>query len=596
MKRFKHLFLVFALAAAVLLSACNLIGGDGTTSPESSLAPDPESLVEIDLFAVNDLHGKFLDGDAQPGVDELTTYLKDAKADNGNTFIFSSGDMWQGSAESGLTQGKIMTDWMNYLDFEFMTLGNHEFDWGDSYIYENEAVAEFPFLAINIYDEDTDARADFCESSVLVDLGEVQIGFIGAIGDCYSSISGESSEGYYFLVGNRLTELVKAESDKLKGEGADIIVYSIHDGIEEYDIALSAGGYVDVVFEGHTHSSYVKKDVHGVYHLQGGGENSGISHAELIYNLENGELSVDAETVAAGTYSSSADDPVVEELSKKYEDVIGTINGSIGFNDRQKSATELKNLVAELYRDVAQRWSDYDVVLGGGFISCRSPGTLPFGDVTYGDLYMLFPFDNKLALCSCSGDDLLKNYINTTNRNYFVAYTEYGEDVRDSIDPNATYYVITDSYNYTYAPNRLTVVEIFDNTTYARDLVAEYVKNGGMGERPESDENAPDPNERHSIGTLVDYVLTLPEGAQTESKYYVTGKITQMVNSTYGNCYIEDENGDTLYVYGIRKDGVRYDSMTEKPRVGDTVTLYGYLMHYVGQNGSVPEMVNGEPQ
>ncbi len=591
MKKFNGkivLILAMLLAVLVLCSCETDVPGEGEGK-----------IVEIDLYAINDLHGKFFDGNGQPGVDEMTTYLKNAVASNENTVIFSSGDMWQGSAESGLTQGKIMTEWMNDLDFEFMTLGNHEFDWGDSYIYANEAIAEFPFLAINVYDEETRSRADFCESSTVVDFGDVQVGFIGAIGDCYSSISGESSEGYYFVVGYELTNLVKDESEKLREAGADIIVYSVHDGIDEYDDALSRGGYVDIVFEGHTHSSYVRTDKYGVYHLQGGGDNSGMSYAQIDYDTSTGQIKVDAaRSIKSSEYGKGEDDPIVSVLAEKYADKVSIIDEPLGYNNSQKNSNYLKKLVAAMYTRLADDvWDKYDIVLGGGFISCRSPGRLEAGDVTYGDLYMLFPFDNKLAVCSCKGSDLLRNYVNTTNNNYFVSYTGYGEQVKDSIDPDATYYIITDSYNYTYAPNRLTVVEILDNTTYARDLVADYVKNGGLGQRPEPDPNAPEADTQHSIKTLVDYIATLPKGAQTDAKYYVSGTITSIVSSTYGNCYITDETGETLYIYGMQKDGVNFASMDEKPKVGDKITLCGALMHYVDTSGnSVYEMVNGELQ
>ena len=33
-----------------------------------------------------------------------------------------------------MTQGQILTDWMNDLGFAAMTLGNHEFDWGEAAI------------------------------------------------------------------------------------------------------------------------------------------------------------------------------------------------------------------------------------------------------------------------------------------------------------------------------------------------------------------------------------------------------------------------------------------------------------------------------
>ncbi len=554
-------------------------------------------LVNVDLFAINDLHGKFFDSESQPGVDEMTTYLKDAVKKNDNTVIFSSGDMWQGSAESGLTRGNIMTEWMNHLDFEFMTLGNHEFDWGDSAIKNNLELADFPMLAINVYDKDTNARADFCRPSVLTDLGELQIGFIGAIGDCYSSISAEMSEGYYFVVGDELTDLVKAESAALRAAGADIIVYSVHDSMDNYDISLSTGKHVDIVFEGHSHSKYVKLDKRGVYHLQGSGDNRGMSHATISYNIANDSKKVKkAEVIESSTYSSASDDSIVDTLKTKYSADLTILENDLGQNDTERNSGYLTQLVAKCYAELAaEKWSQYDVVLGGGYLSCRNPGRLYAGSVGYDDLYMLFPFDNKLALCSIKGSDLLDRYIN--NGEYVLSYTKYGESVKENIDPNGTYYIITDSYNFYYAPNKLTVVEVYDETTYARDLLASYIKDGGLTSGSSEPEIKLEPNREYSVSVLLNYILSLPQGTTTSERFYVTGKIVSIENTTYGNCYIEDAAGDRLYIYGLLKNGVRFDGIDQKPQVGDTVKLYGVVQHYVDRSGSViPEMKNAEIQ
>ena len=110
---------------------------------------------------------------------------------------------------------------------------------------------------------------------------------------------------------------MKDESEKLRGEGADFIVYVLHDGFEKsqtgsvtgsqlssyYDISLS-DGYVDLVFEGHTHRQYSLEDEYGVYHLQGGGDNDGITHAEVQINFANGAVSVrEADTVPTRQYA-----------------------------------------------------------------------------------------------------------------------------------------------------------------------------------------------------------------------------------------------------------------------------------------------------
>lgn len=449
-------------------------------------------MVTIDLYAINDLHGKLADGDRHVGVDELTTYLK-IMQNRGNTILLSAGDMWQGSSESNLTQGLIITDWMNELDFAAMTMGNHEYDWGEDAIRDNALAAEFPILAINIYDRDTNAQVDYCQSSVVVEMDGVQVGIIGAIGDCYSSIASDKTEDVYFKTGDDLTQLVMAESQRLRTEhGVDFVVYVLHDGYGSstssslvdgsrlnsyYDTSLS-NGYVDLVFEGHTHQKYCFEDEYGVYHIQNRGDNSGgISFAQLRINSVTGTFVVmDATLISTDLYDSMADDPVVADLLDKYAEQIAPAGKTVGINSTYRNSDTLCQTVADLYYELGlSTWGDeYDITLGGGFLSCRSPYSLNAGEVLYGDLQAIFPFDNDIVLCSIRGSDLLHRFINTDNSRYYISGNW------DQIDPNATYYVVVDTYTATYEPNRLTIVEEYTPGIYARDLLADFIAAGGL--------------------------------------------------------------------------------------------------------------------
>ena len=457
-------------------------------------------IVLIDFYNINDLHGKLADTDDHIGVDELTTYLKNARNTDDNVLFLSTGDMWQGQAESNSTKGLIMTDWMNELDFTAMAIGNHEFDWGEEYIENNADAAEFPFLAINIYDRATDKLVDYCEPSVVVDMGDVQVGVIGAIGDCYSSISSEKCKDVYFKVGNQLTSLIKAEADRLRSTGVDFIVYILHDGYGSsntgsvqqissskissyYDVALS-DGYVDLVFEGHTHQGYRLQDQYGVYHVQNRGDNKGgISHAEIAINSITNKYSVnEVELVSTSQYQNLADDPIVENLLQKYDEQVSTNNEILGYNKSYRDDEYLEQLVAKLYYEAGEKmWgSKYKIVLGGGFLRTRAPYNLAAGDVTYGQLSSLFTFDNQLTLCSVKGRDLRRKFIETDNEDYFIHYGDYGNSIRNKIDDNATYYIVVDDYTATYKYNNLTIVEKYTPNVFARDLLAEYVRKGGL--------------------------------------------------------------------------------------------------------------------
>ena len=114
-------------------------------------------------------------------------------------------------------------------------------------------------------------------------------------------------------------------------------------------------------------------------------------------------------------------------------------------------------------------------VLGGGFISTRTPYNLSAGTVKYGDIYALLPFENDIVLCSIKGTYLLSKFINSTNRNYYI----YSMIDASEVNSSETYYVITDSYSSDYKSNNLTVVKNLTleyGVGYARDLFAQYLR------------------------------------------------------------------------------------------------------------------------
>ena len=68
----------------------------------------------------------------------------------------------------------------------------------------------------------------------------------------------------------------------------------------------------------------------------------------------------------------------------------------------------------------------------------------------------------------------------------------------------------------------------------------------------------------------------------TPCKYYITGTVTEIASTTWGNMYISDGEGNTIYVYGFyNADGTaRFDAMENQPGVGDIVTVYAVIGYY----------------
>ena len=74
------------------------------------------------------------------------------------------------------------------------------------------------------------------------------------------------------------------------------------------------------------------------------------------------------------------------------------------------------------------------------------------------------------------------------------------------------------------------------------------------------------------------------KGAYTSTKYYVSGTVSKIENTTYGNLYIADQDGNEILVYGTydATGKTRFDKMSNQPKVGDTVTFYSAVGNYNG--------------
>ena len=257
-----------------------------------------------------------------------------------------------------------------------------------------------------------------------------------------------------------------------------------------------------------------------------------------------------------------------------------------------------------------EKWSDeYDIVLGGGYTSCRGGG-LDVGPVTYADIQTRFPFDNDIYLCSIPGSTLKSRFINTTNSDYYIALSPYGESIKNSINTSKTYYVIADTYNIDYASNKLTKIEKLadygyygDPGCFARDVIAEYIAEGNYGSESSDTTNIK--------GTLenpytVEDALAI---AVSDRQYgFIKGTVsnTSKMNLSSSNknlyqLYIKDDKGNEIYVYCLsRINGAstsnNFTSVNDI-KVGDELVIYGSIYFYNGTpqigTGSYCVSING---
>ena len=131
--------------------------------PSAAFAAEGEK--HITILGTSDMHGNiwgFSYEDSKEtdnnGMARLYTYIQQVRAENPNTILIDAGDDIQGTIMTDDIYNKIPEEphpvvaAMNYMGYDAMTLGNHEFNWGIDTMQKILSQAQFPVLAANVKD------------------------------------------------------------------------------------------------------------------------------------------------------------------------------------------------------------------------------------------------------------------------------------------------------------------------------------------------------------------------------------------------------------------------------------------------------------
>jgi 2',3'-cyclic-nucleotide 2'-phosphodiesterase/3'-nucleotidase len=394
----------------VFLVACQQLDSSSSLSQSSQISTSISgpNLVEIDLYNLNDFHGavEFNTNNKELGISRIAGYASIQRDRNPNSLFLSSGDMWQGSADSNITRGRLVVDAMNIIGFSAMAIGNHEFDWTDTYLYLNQERSEFPLLGINIMDKRTNQRAAFADAYTMVERQGVKIGIIGTIGSSLESTILASAVANYDFV--PYTNLVMAASQSLRAQGAHLVVLLNHDGQVESGVIP----YVDAVFNGHTHRLETLH-VSGKPVYQASAYGRAIAHAKFIVNRSANTVQFQQSQSGVYTYDDlirlqqfPQEDPTIATLYDTYliDEINPIKNEVVGIADGQFTQANLGRLAVD--EMLAYGIKQKPEVVASFHNSGGVRASIPSGQVTYGDIYRAFPFDNELVIVAVTGSQL----------------------------------------------------------------------------------------------------------------------------------------------------------------------------------------------
>ncbi len=434
-------------------------------------------------------------GECIGGAGRLVTAIAQErkKLEGQNVLLLNAGDSFQGSLFYITYKGTAEEEFLNQIKPDAVTLGNHEFDDGESALVPFLDKAQFPVVSANVVANDKSGAAGKIKPSIVLEVGGQKIGIIGAVTNDTPDLS---SPGPNITIADDVKSIT-AEVEKLKAQGVNKIIAVTHIGYKrERDVIAKIPG-IDVVVGGHSHSLLSNTDpkAEGPYPTMV--DNPDGSKVPVVqaasYSKYLGEFKVVFDD--DGNVKEASGDPIfldksitpdpavlarIKELgapiealkNKEVAETTDAIDGSRE-NCRTKECA-MGNLVSDAILDRVKGQGVEIVISNGGGLRA----SIDKGTVTMGEVLTVLPFQNTLATFQISGKDV-------------VAALENGaSQVEDGAGRFAQVAGLKYAFDKAQAPgSRIKDVQVMENGAWSpinpdKDyLVAtnNYVRQGGDG-------------------------------------------------------------------------------------------------------------------
>ena len=364
------------------------------------------------------------ENDAHCGIDGYTKMagLRDAisRADTAYVGAVCVGDFLQGNTTGAISKGQYIVDIMRYMDYHAITLGNHEFDYGVPRMVQLLEQVDAPVVCANLY-EAGEPQPMFAPY-VIHQYGDKKVAFVGACTPETMILEGYSfydTNGIllYDLKQKTFYQLIQQAVDDARKAGADYVVLISHVGETTQSMGFNSHLLVnhtrgiDVVLDGHSHNIFenakaTNLDGQEITVTQTGTQFANVGklvitpEGRFITQLMKGK-DIPYENAKVTAITDSIRQMVKAVTSK----VVAKSDYTLVVSDEndqwivRAEETNAGDLVADAYRYAMK--ADIGFENGGGIRN-----DIEAGDITYGDIIGMLPYDNTLRRISVTATQL----------------------------------------------------------------------------------------------------------------------------------------------------------------------------------------------
>lgn len=431
------------IITTLIAGTCSIIAScDTLETPPASTEPDntgsetesgnTEKADEFVILFTNDFHSQIEPLSKEEtynadrgGVKRIKALVDSVRAAEKTVFLVDAGDFVQGTYYFSLLNGVVEMDIIDELAYDVRTLGNHEFDKKMVCLNDMLTWSKSPVVASN-YDFTRTSLANRIKPSMIIEKNGIKIGFIGLNVKLDNLVAPSSYEGVEW---QNAINVADKEALDLRNKGADLVIALSHLGYDKnssevyYDRGIAMNtSHIDMIIGGHSHTflnyaDYVRnQDNESIPIVQTGSKGICLGYAKIKLN-KGGQPSFTYRLIPVKNHLDKKLDPefsrMIDEHSSsvnvKMKEVLGNCPQAI-----RKGSPEspLYNLTGDALIWMAKEYMDVDadvsIYNAGGIRSEISAGNL-----TIGDVYAVYPFDNLLSIATLRGSDLktLFNYV-----------------------------------------------------------------------------------------------------------------------------------------------------------------------------------------
>ena len=464
---------------------------------------------KITIANTSDVHGHIIFDDEVGGYYSLEdvslimglplakTFFDEAKRRNKNTLVLDCGDMFHGTNEANVDQGKGVVETVNLAGYNATTPGNHDFNFGFQRLLEIKSQLNFPILSANIYQN---GKLVFDEYKIYT-MDGIKIGVFGLTTPVALAYT-NSRDNYGVTIEEPVPAAARVVAKLRNQLDAIILISHLGDDVDRW-VAKEVKG-IDFILAGHYHRLYrslVKIEGTDTYIAEAGAWTTHVGMADIYF--KNHKISKINWKVVNSSDKTRSDKTMVAHTQKYYriafeqgKEVVGTAKIKLnGIRSLLRSEeTNLADMLADAMREAGN--ADLTLMNGGGIRE-----SIPQGDINLYKIGKVLPFANSLVTIELKGDNIykavergLRVYPSDANGPFLqVSGIQYTFDASKNagerlvsitfngqpLDRNKYYKVATNDYLYNGGDDykELKDAKVLFRGGLLKDILAQYIKN-----------------------------------------------------------------------------------------------------------------------